>query len=228
MNIHDGHRERMKKRFEEHGLENFDDHSLLELFLFYALPRADVNPLAHALMAKFGSLSAVFDAPVDELVKVSGIGENTALFIKLIPQVSRRYLVSRSSFDDILDATKKAGAYLAPRFYAERDEIVYMVCLDAKCKVLNCKLLFRGSVNSANVSIRKIVENALIYNATSVIIAHNHTSGIAIPSKEDKETTRRIEEALRAVDIVLADHIVVADDDFVSLADTGFFDNNKA
>lgn len=223
MNIHTGHRERMKKRFLEHGLENFDDHNILELLLFYALPRADVNPLAHALISKFGSLSAVFDAPVDELTKVSGIGMNTALFIKLIPQVSRRYLISRSCFDDILNSTKKAGEFLLPHFYAERDEVVYMICLDAKCKVINCKLLFRGSVNSANVSVRKIVENALLYNSTSVIIAHNHTSGIALPSNEDKVTTRRIEEALCAVDIVLTDHIIVADDDFVSLADNGFF-----
>lgn len=223
MNIHTGHRERMKKRFLEHGLENFDDHNILELLLFYALPRADVNPLAHALIAKFGSLSAVFDAPVDELTKVPGIRMNTAVFIKLIPQVSRRYLISRSRFDDILDSTKKAGEFLLPHFFAERDEVVYMVCLDAKCKVLNCKLLFRGCVNSANVSVRKIVENALLYNSTSVIIAHNHTSGIALPSNEDRVTTRRIEEALRAVDIVLTDHIIVADDDFVSLADNGFF-----
>jgi DNA repair protein RadC len=98
-----------------------------------------------------------------------------------------------------------------------------MVCLDAKCKVLNVRLLFRGSVNSASVSIRKIVENALMYNSTSVIIAHNHTSGIALPSREDESTTRRIERALAAVDIDLADHIIVADDDFVSLADSGFF-----
>lgn len=223
MNIHTGHRERMKKRFLEHGLENFDDHNILELLLFYALPRADVNPLAHALIAKFGSLSAVFDAPVDELTKVPGIGMNTAVFIKLIPQISRRYLISRSRFDDILDSTKKAGEFLLPHFFAERDEVVYMVCLDAKCKVLNCNRLFRGCVNSANVSVRKIVENALLYNSTSVIIAHNHTSGIALPSNEDKVTTRRIEEALRAVDIVLTDHIIVADDDFVSLADNGFF-----
>jgi DNA repair protein RadC len=223
MNVHDGHRERMKNRFSEHGLENFDDHSVLELLLFYALPRSDVNPLAHALLLKFGSLAAVFDAPADELTKVPGIGENTALFIKLIPQVGRRYLLSRTRFDDILDSSKKAGAYLLPYFFAERDEVVYMVCLDAKCKVLNCKLLFRGSVNSASVSVRKIVENALGYNSTSVVIAHNHTSGIALPSEEDKETTRRIASALKAVDIVLADHIVVADDDFVSLADTGLF-----
>ncbi len=223
MNVHEGHRERIKKRFIEHGLESFEDHSVLELLLFYALPRADVNPIAHALLNKFGSLAAVFDAPVEELVKAPGIGRNTAEYIKLIPQVSRRYLMSRVSFDDILDSTKKAGEYLLPRFFAERDEIVYMVCLDAKCKVLNCKLLFRGSVNSANISVRKIVENALVYNSTSVIIAHNHTSGIAIPSDEDKITTRRIDQALKAVDITLSDHIVVADDDFVSMADNGFF-----
>lgn len=223
MNIHDGHRARLKKRFLEHGLESFEDHGVLEILLFYALPRADVNPIAHALIDKFGTLSAVFDAPVEELARVPGIGLSTAEFIKLIPQVSRRYLMSRVSFDDILDSSKKAGEYLLPRFYAERDEIVYMACLDAKCKVLNCRLLFRGSVNSANVSVRKIVENALVFNATSVIIAHNHTSGIAIPSDEDKLTTRRIEQALKSVDITLADHIVVADDDFVSLADNGFF-----
>ena len=223
MSVHDGHRERMKKRFIEHGLENFDDHNVLELLLFYALPRADVNPIAHKLLEKFGSLAAVFDAPAEELARVSGISANTALFIKLIPQVSRRYLMSRTRFEDILDSTEKAGRYLLPHFFAERDEIVYMICLDAKCKVLNCKLLFRGSVNSANVSIRKIVENALLYNSTSVIIAHNHTSGIALPSHEDKITTRRIENALRAVDVVLADHIIVADDDFVSMADNGFF-----
>ena len=98
-----------------------------------------------------------------------------------------------------------------------------MVCLDAKCKVMSCRLLFRGSVNSASVSIRKIVENALLCNCTSVIIAHNHVSGIALPSSEDQTTTRRIETALKAVDITLADHIIVADDDFVSLADNGFF-----
>ena len=226
MSIHDGHRERMKKRFIEHGLENFDDHSVLELLLFYALPRADVNPIAHKLIDKFGSLAAVFDAPTDELAKVTGLSANSALLIKLIPQISRRYLMSRSSFEDILDSTEKAGRYLLPYFFAERDEIVYMICLDAKCKVLNCKLLFRGSVNSASVSIRKIVENALLYNSTSVIIAHNHTSGIALPSHEDKLTTRRIESALRTVDIVLAVHIIAADDDFVSMADNGFFIKN--
>ena len=223
MNVHDGHRERMKRRFSEHGLDCFDDHNVLELLLFYALPRGDTNALSHALIDSFGSLAAVFDAPFDELMRVPGVGKNTACLIKLMPQVSRRYLMSRTSPDDILDSTRKAGEYLVPRFYAESDEVVYMICLDAKRKVLNCRRLFRGGVNSACISIRKIVENALLYNSTSVIIAHNHTSGIAVPSAEDEATTRKIGAALSAVDIVLTDHIIVADDDFVSLADNGFF-----
>ncbi len=223
MSIHDGHRERLKRMFDEQGLSGMQDHVALELLLFYALPRVDTNTIAHELIARFGSLSAVFDAPMEELMTVNGVGENTARLIKLIPQVGRRYLVSRGSMNDILDSSTKAGEYLLPYFYGERDEVVYMICLDAKCKVINCKLIARGSVNSAGVSVRRIVENALLYKATSVIMAHNHTSGIAVPSKEDELTTYRIDAALRAVDITLTDHIVVAEDDFVSLADNGFF-----
>lgn len=213
----------MKRRFLEHGIESFEDHHVLEILLFYALPRVDVNPLAHRLLEQFGSLAAVFDAPPEELMKVPGVGRNTATLIKLIPQVARRYMISRASLIDILDTSEKAGKFLLPYFFGERDEVVYLVCLDAKCKVLNCRLMFRGSVNSASVSVRKIVETALAFNATSVILAHNHTSGIALPSREDQITTRQVEAALRAVDIKLADHIIVADEDFVSLADSGFF-----
>lgn len=225
MHPHEGHRQRMKNRFLTHGLDNFDDHNVLELLLFYALPRGDVNELAHELINRFGKLADVFDAPIEELKKVNGVGDNTATLIKLIPQICRRYMISRSvSGDDIhITDSKKAGAFIVPYFYGEREETVYMICLDAKCKVINCRMLFRCEVNSANVSIRKIVETALAYKATSVILAHNHPSGIAIPSREDERTTERVMEALKAVDIILADHIVVADEDFVSMADNGFF-----
>ena len=224
-NPHSGHRQRMKERFAKHGLENFDDHNVLEILLFYAIPRGDINPLAHELLSRFGKLSDVFDAPVEELKKVNGIGDSAAALIKLIPQISRRYMISRSisTEDAYLTDSKKAGRFIVPYFYGEREETVYMLCLDAKCKVLNCRQMFRGDVNSANVSMRKIVENALAYSATSVIMAHNHPSGIALPSKEDERTTQRMIEALGAVDIILADHIVVADEDFVSMADNGFF-----
>ena len=227
MGIHDKHRERLRERFLKFGLDTFDDHNAIELLLLFAIPRKDMNEVAHHLLNRFGTLAAVFDAPFSELIAVPGIGPISACFLKLIPQICRRYLISRSGFDVILNTSQKAGDYLVSHFYAERDEVVYMVCLDAKCKVLNCQLLFRGGVNSTSVSIRKIVENALVYNSTSAIIAHNHTSGIAIPSKEAEATTRKIYEALNAVGIELADHIVVADEDFVSMYDSGFFKNAR-
>ena len=221
MGVHDGHRERLKKKLLEQGLDVFDDHNVLELLLFYSMPRIDTNPLAHELLNTFGSLEAVFEAPAEELSKVSGIGENTVTLLKLIPEVSRRYIIDKNKFDDILDSTKKAGEYLAARYMYERDEVVYIVCLDSKCKVICCKELFRGVTNTAEVSIRKIAELALAKNASSVIISHNHTSGIALPSIEDEITTKRIKAALASMGITLADHIVVADDDFVSMAESG-------
>ncbi len=224
MSIHDGHRDRVKKRFLDHGLENFDDHTVVELLLYYTIPRSDTNPVAHALLDRFGSLSAMFDAPIEELTKVPGVGQASATLIKLIPQISRRYLVSRTSDQTILSSTKAAGRYFVPRFFAERDEVVYLACLDSKHKVLNCSLLCRGGVSSIQVNIRKLVETALAYNATRVILAHNHVSGVALPSESDKVATRHIQQVLQSVDITLIDHIVVADNDFVSMADSGMME----
>ncbi|MFB0920599.1 MAG: DNA repair protein RadC [Oscillospiraceae bacterium] len=221
MGVHDGHRERMKQKLLEQGLDVFDDHNVLELLLFYSVPRKDTNPLAHELLNTFGSLEAVFEAPAEELAKVSGIGENSVALLKLIPEVSRRYNMDKNRFDNILDSSKKAGQFLASRYMYERDEVVYVICLDAKCKVICCKELFRGVANSAEISTRKIAELALAKNATSVIISHNHTSGIALPSREDEITTKKLKTALASMGIALSDHIIVADGDFVSMADSG-------
>jgi DNA repair protein RadC len=221
--VHHGHRIRLKNRFKQVGLDEFDVHNMLELLLFYALPRQDVNPLAHALVTQFGSLAGVFDAPFEELEKVEGIGESAAVLLKLMPQLARQYLISRGKPERRIIDSKTAGEYLIPYFIGERDEVVYIACLDIKGKVVCCKRIFSGSVNGAGINTRKIVETALTYNATAIIMAHNHPSGIAIPSHEDKVTTHKIQEALRAVDIRLADHIVIADDDYVSFADNGFF-----
>lgn len=221
--LHTGHRARLKAQFLQAGLDAFTDIQVLELLLFYANPRQDTNPIAHRLLNQFGTLSAVLDAPVELLESVKGVGENAALLLHLIPCVCRRYLIDRASYEQILDSTEKAGAFLVPYFFGARDEMVYLLCLDAKCKVLDCRMLSVGGVNTAAVSVRKIVEAALACNATSVVLAHNHTSGIALPSKEDEATTRQIRTALDAVGILLVDHIIVADDDFVSMADSGFF-----
>ncbi len=221
--IHSGHRDRLRRQFERAGIDSLSDVQVIELLLFYAIPRRDTNPIAHRLLDRFGSLSGVFEAPIAELCQIEGVGKNAAMLLSLVPQSARRYLIDRARVETVLDTTEKAGRYLLPFFHGERDEVVYLLCLDAKCKVLDCRLLFRGSVNTAGVSVRKIVEAALAYNATSVVLAHNHTSGIALPSAEDEQTTRRLRAALDAVGILLADHIVIADDDFVSMADNGLF-----
>lgn len=222
MSIHDGHRQRVKKRFLEEGLDSFTDIQVLELLLFYCIPRQDTNPLAHALLEHFGSLSQVLEAPVHELRKVKGISENTATFLSLMNQVGRYYLVNRSQQTSILPTIDQCGEYLVSFFHGRRNETVYLLCLDAKCKVLCCKQVGEGSVNSAGVPIRRIVETALGAGATTVVLAHNHPSGLALPSGEDVQTTRRVAAALSTVEIGLADHIVVADDDFVSLVQSGY------
>jgi len=221
MGIHDGHRDRLKKRFAGHGLDSFDDHTVLELLLFYVLPRIDTNELAHRLIARFGGLDAVFEASIEELQKVDGIGENTAVFLRLIPQVSRRYHISKAARQAVLNSTELAGEYLIPRYLYERDEVLYVVCLDAKLSVLCCREMSRGAATSVDINIRKIVELALSQNASGVILSHNHTSGIALPSKEDRAATDEVQKALRLVDIKLIDHIIVAGDDFVSMSDSG-------
>ena len=220
--IHKGHRERLKQRFLEDGLDNFTDIQVLELLLFYAIPQRDTNPIAHALLNHFGSLSGVLDADVAELKKVPGISDHSATLLALVTELCRYYQVDSAQRVDILTTLDACGAYLVPRFFGRTRETVFLLCLDAKCKVLCCKEVGEGSVNSASISVRKIVETALAANATTVILAHNHPSGVAVPSGEDAQTTRRIAAALSAVEVHLADHIIVADGDYVSMVQSGY------
>ena len=223
MSIHDGHRQRLKNRFLNEGLDNFEELQVLELLLFYCIPRQDTNPVAHRLLDHFGSLSQVLEATPEELKKVSGIGDAVATFLALVTSVGRYYNVNRAASVQILSSLDECGRYLVPRFYGRRNETVFLLCMDAKCKVLSCKEVGEGSVNSAAVPIRRIVEMALGANATSVVIAHNHPSGVAVPSNDDIQTTRRLAMALSAVESTLIDHMVVADDDFVSMRQSGVY-----
>lgn len=228
MSIHSGHRQRLKDRFRREGLDNFDELYVLELLLFYCIPRADTNPLAHRLLDHFGSLTAVLDASVEELEKVDGLGKNASTFLSLITQVGRYYQVKRSEPGEILRTLEQCGNYLVPYFFGRERETVFILCLDAKCKVLCCKMVGEGSVNSANIPVRRVVEIALNANATTVVLAHNHPSGLAIPSADDIQTTYKVASALNAVEITLADHIVVSKDDFVSIVQSQYYKPQEA
>ena len=222
MSMHEGHRQRMKERFFHEGLDHFSEFEALEMLLYYAIPRKDTNPIAHGLINHFGSLAQVLEASVEELEKVPGISRNVAVLIKLVTEMGRLYMVKRVEEIKVLRTIQECGEYLKPYFFGRVNETVYLLCLDAKCKVLCCREVGEGSVNSANVPIRRVVEIALGANASSVVLAHNHPSGLALPSGEDIVTTRRIAAALATVEIPLVDHIVVADDDFVSMVQSGY------
>ncbi len=223
MSIHEGHRQRIKARFREEGLENFSQIHVLELLLCYCVPRKDVNPLAHALLERFGSLANVLEASTQELEKVDGVGENISTFLTLITAAGRYYQTSLSKPGEIVRDIERCGQIMLPYFYGRNTETVFLLCLDAKCKVICCREIERGTVNSAVISVRKVVEAALDANATSVVLAHNHPSGVALPSPEDVQTTHRLAKALYAVEITLLDHVIVADSDYVSIAQSGMY-----
>lgn len=223
LSINDGHRQRLKDRFQKEGLDHFEPHEVLELLLFYCIPRKDTKAVAKALLARFGSLNGVLSASAGDLKKVTGAGEGTAMFLNLLQHLQRYCDVSSIKEEVLLDI-ESCGRYMVPHFKNQKNEVVMLLCLDAKCKVLECYKVGEGSVNSAAVPIRRIVEMALGANATSVVLAHNHPSGLAFPSEEDKFTTRRLGRALWAVEIELTDHLVIADGDCVSLRQSGFYD----
>ena len=221
MKEHAGHRERMKQRYLRYGLDNFADLNALELLLFYAVAQKDTNLLAHRLLDTFGSLAGVFDASAEALMTVDGVGESTAALIRLVLDMARRYLMVKASMGDILMDSADAGRYLLPRFINCSNETMYLVCMDAKMKVLDCRMVNQGGTTSVSVNVAQILQIALAQNASCVLLAHNHTSGIALPSNEDVDVTLRIQNVLAQVGITLTDHIVVAGDDFVSMADSG-------
>ena len=224
--IHTGHRSRLREVYLNSGIDGLSDVNRLELLLFHVYPRRDTNPLAHALLEEFGSLSAVMTAGVDRLTKVPGVTKNAAILIEFVGQLNavseRERTLARTH--RVLDTTIKCADYLLPCFFGLNAEVVYLLCLDAKCRMLACRRLGEGSVNTAEVSIRKIVETALHHNAVSVVLAHNHPSGACRPSGEDESTTLRIWNALDAVQIQLSDHIIVSGVDYYSMADAGFFE----
>jgi DNA repair protein RadC len=221
--VHQGHRQRLKERFLKEGLDNFEEHQVLELLLFYGIPQRDTNEIAHELIKKFGSLSDVLEATSEELAEVRFVGENVSTLFKLVTAVSRHYQISCAMKEVILNHIEDCGRYLVPFFYGRNQETVFLLCLDAKRKVLCCEKVGQGGVNSAGVPIRQIVETALKANASTAILAHNHPSGLALPSREDVQTTRRVAAALDAVEVELTDHIIVADNDWVSLAQSGLY-----
>ena len=216
-NVHSGHRQRMLDAYRSAGMDGFSEVQALEFLLSYALSRRDVNPLAHALLEEFGSLHQLFAAPMERLLRVPGIGPRTAALIRFIPELWQRCETERKENTLYLRSTGEIGRFLAVRSAGLREERAWLVCLDAACRFLACRELCRGAVNAVNLPYRKVVEAALLANASSAVLAHNHTNGMLLPSLEDLEYTRGVKNALQMVDVRLVDHMILGDGNYLSM-----------
>jgi len=214
--MHEGHRERLKNRFLTEGLDGFEQHQILELLLFYVIPRKDTNPLAHQLIEKYGSLSSVLEADHKDLASMSGVGNNTAALLSLIPSLARLYFKDKWGDKPVLNSSSKAGEYAVSLFAGRNYEVFYVICLDAQNRVNYAALVHEGTINEAPVYPRLIVETALRHQANSVILAHNHPGGSLKPSSADIEVTKKIISALEAIAIGVVDHIIVAGNGYTS------------
>ncbi len=219
--LHKGHRQRVKARYLKEGLDSFEDHQILELLLFYCIPMRDTNLLAHKMLKEFGSLAGLFEADPGDISRRCSVSDNTAIFISMVPHLSRRYFKGKWGEKPLLNSSSKAGEYAVSLFAGRTYEAFYIICLDSQNRVNYSDLVHEGTINEAPVYPRLIVESALRHQANSLILAHNHPGGSLKPSTADIEVTKRIAVALEAISISVVDHIIVAGDRYFSFAEKG-------
>ena len=215
-NIHSKHRERLRERYLKDGIDSFEPHQVLELVLFYAIPRKDTNNLAHELLNRFGSLSGVFEAPVEDLCQVEGIGMGTAVYLNMFSQIIRKYEEDKGKSKVDLTDPKDVGAFCVSLFKGRIYECLFLISLNSQNHLINCEKIVEGTVSEAVVYPRNIVHIALSSNASKVIIAHNHPGGTTTPSTEDMAITTKIKAALNIVGVELCDHIIVSGNSYES------------
>ena len=203
-NLHDGHRKRVREKFEQHGFnENTPEHEILEMLLFYSVPRRDTNLIAHSLINCFGSLCGVLEAPKEELMKVGGISENSALLIKLMLPIAHIYSSKKCESRNGFKSIEQIGDFLLNKYFAYTDEVFSVLSVDASGKILGYDVVERGDLSSVGIPVRKIVEIVIKRKTPCMIIAHNHPSGIALPSEYDVRTTIQIKDALKHINVKL-------------------------
>ena len=201
----------MRKRFLASGLDGFAPHEVLEFLLFYTYPRRNTNDIAHQLIQKFGSLSGVLEASVDELKEVDQVNEITAAYITFLPALFRRYMQDKEVLPRAFDTLSKLSRFCQSLFIGIKVEEAYVLLFDNGMHMLDCQLLARGTVNGVPILTRKIAELALEKHAACVVITHNHPDGLPLPSDEDMDTTGRISAALELFQIPLLEHLLVTD-----------------
>ena len=208
--VHTGHRDRVKKQIAKQGFQHLYDHEVLEILLFYAVPRRDTNPIGHELLERFGSLRGIMEADVESIAEVSGLGMSAAILIKTTMEMSKRYI--KASDEPILyyDTLAKVATHAKQLYIGSTREIAYALLFDGKMRLLDEVILGEGCISSTTISIRKLVEAIVRRNATAVILVHNHPDGSLIPTQEDTGATRMLYDFLRKMSVVLLEHLIVS------------------
>ncbi len=220
------HRQRVRNDYLLHGLEDYEPHRVLELLLFYAIPRKDTKPIAYRLMQKFDTLKEVFDAPIEQLVSVEGISDNAAIFLKIISDVTKRYYIESTRTSKPLRTAREIAEYLHPRFLGEPSECVYLLTFDSNMRPISCTKIFQGfSSLETPFNVKQIMIEASTSAYKIFVLAHNHPDGHNVnPSRADEIMTAEASQALTMIGKELKDHIIISGDKFFSIKEQ-FGDN---
>lgn len=216
-----GHRQRLKTKYIHAGIDALHDYEILELLLFHAIPVKDVKPLAKNLLKKFGSLKSLMDAEQNEIAAISGIGSSTAILIKLVKDLGALYLRERAEGKPQITSTRELIDYCMSSLGGLKDERFSVIFLNAQNRIIATEVIQEGIVNQAVVYPRKVLEKALKYKASAIILVHNHPSGQVEPSEADVRLTRSLRETARVLEILIHDHIIVGENRYYSFREEG-------
>ena len=219
VNSHENHRKRMRERYRKNGANSLELHEFIELILYYAIPRVNTNNIAHELVNKFKTFNNILEADENALKEIHGISDSSALFFKILADIVKLYSLEQTL--DIGDIKNRAyyEDYLVRYYKTETVEKVLLLNLNAKMDIISEDIICIGSVNSTQVDMNKLFKISLINNASNVILAHNHPNGIAYPSPDDIETTKRILNIFNEVNINFIDHYIIAGNQISSIRD---------
>lgn len=210
-NVHDNHRERMRIRYLQQGPDGFATHELLELFLYHAIPRGDVNSTAHLLLEEHRGLSGVMSAEIDALCLTEGVGPKSALMLNIAGALFRRCAIESRPEVTVFDSCRKAREFIEPYYMGLKVERVYCMLFDNSMRLIDFFHVCDGTINEAYPIARTIARRALLKNASAVIVAHNHPDGFAIATAQDRDFTNKLEQALKLIGTVLLEHLLFGD-----------------
>ena len=227
MSYLEGHRQRLRDRFNGTGLGAFEDHEVVELLLTYAIPRRDVKPIARSLLDRFGSLAGVLDADPRHLGEVEGVGPTAATLLHLVPALTRRYLRDRWGHRPRLDGIEDFASFAVDQLASDTNEVFLVVGLTHENQLIQAERLHEGSLTAAPVYPRLVVEAVIRMKAARVVLAHNHPGGVAAPSESDKAITNRLCAVLEAIGVAVLDHVIVAGPRTFSFARAGLLPGSE-